>query len=55
MVEVEDFGHGVVVSSGSMYAVLEIDGRQVRTYEGETAWSDANRDAFDVVLKRVHG
>ena len=52
--EIDDFGHGVVVKSSSMHAILEIDGRQVRTYDGETAYMDANRDAFDVAFKRAH-
>jgi hypothetical protein len=50
----EDYGHGVIVTSDSMSATLTVDGRKVRHYTGETAWSDAERDASDVVLKRVY-
>ena len=33
-----------------------VDGRKVgKTYRGETAHSDAERDAFDLVMQKMYG
>jgi hypothetical protein len=54
-VTMEDLGHGVGYAYGpnGMTAWVVLDGRKWgKTYKGETAWSDAERDAFDLVMRR---
>ena len=35
--------------------VLFIDGHKVKEYRGETALMDAQRDADEEIIKRIHG
>jgi len=52
----EELGHGIAYVWGSMIAWIERDGRKVgKTYRGETAWMDAERDAIDMVMTLVFG
>lgn len=45
------FGHDIaVIDVDAFTAILTRDGREVRTYRGETALMDATRDATDAVL-----
>jgi hypothetical protein len=49
-----DYGHGITVESDSMSGVVRVNGKVVKKFKGETAWSDAERHATDLVLKAVY-
>ena len=54
-VTIEDLGNGVAYAYGpnGMTGWVVLDGKKFgETYRGETAWSNAERDAFDIASKR---
>jgi hypothetical protein len=54
-VTIVELGHGVAYAYGpnGMTGWVVLDGRKWgKTYRGETAHTDAERDAFDLVMRR---
>jgi len=55
-IERVEFGYGVAYAygPGGMTAWVVLDGKKHgKTYRGETAWSDAQRDAGDIASERA--
>ena len=53
MTEVMDFGWGIRVEHDDAALVSKvIDNGKLKTFKGETAWSDAERYAYDLRVKR---
>lgn len=53
-----DYGHWATYLSDDTMTAILVDmrtGRKVRTFEGETAWSDAARAASDKALADLYG
>lgn len=52
--ETTDYGHGITVESDSMSGIVRVNGKAVKKFRGETAWSDAERHAMDLMLKAMY-
>jgi hypothetical protein len=52
--ETTDYGHGITVESDSMSGIVRVSGKIVKKFRVETAWSDAERHAMDLVFKVVY-
>ena len=52
--ETTDYGHGITVESDSMSGIVRVNGKAVKKFRGETAWSDAERHAKDLMLKAMY-
>lgn len=54
-IETVYFHDSVVVKHlDNMNSVLYVDAKRKQRYYGETAWSDAERDAYDISVKRMY-
>jgi len=46
--ETQVIGNGITVDSDAMRGIVKREGKTVKTFSGETAWSDAERYAMDL-------
>jgi hypothetical protein len=46
--ETKVIGNGITVDSDAMRGIVKREGKTVKTFSGETAWSDAERYAMDL-------
>lgn len=53
--EIHDWGHGITTETTDMSGVVKRNGKVVKRFRGETAWSDAERYASDLMFKEVYG
>jgi hypothetical protein len=54
VMETTDYGHGITVESDSMSGIVRVNGKIVKKFRGETAWSDAERHATDLMFKVMY-
>ena len=55
MIETLQYGWGIsVMHLDSMNSIVINEGLSVKPFRGETAWSDAERFAFDLVTSRKY-
>lgn len=55
MTEIQEFNFGITVEMDGMFANVKVDGKTVTAFMGETAWMDAEREAFDLVMAKQYG
>lgn len=54
MTEITNHGFGIVSETTEMSGIVKRDGKVVKRFRGETAWSDAERLAYDLAHERQY-
>lgn len=49
--ETLDHGYGITTDTDSMHGVVKQDGKIIKKFRGEVAWSDAERYARDLATQ----